>query len=89
MDLIKHLAGGTSILMKKIKELGFLRNKDEHYVYVRSSGRVVVFHVMYVNGILLKGNNIPKLNSVKAWLGKKILYEVLGIIYLHTWYQNL
>ena len=55
---------------EKIKEFGFLCNEDEYYVYARSNGRVVVFHVLYVDDILLIENDIPTLNSVKAWLGK-------------------
>nr|GEU49899.1 hypothetical protein [Tanacetum cinerariifolium] len=45
-------------------------NEDESYIYVKVSGSVVVFLVLYVDDILLIGNNIPMLQSVKDRLGK-------------------
>ena len=42
-----------------IKEFGFIRSEDEPCVYVRFSGSVVVFLVLYVDDILLMGNDIP------------------------------
>ena len=53
----------------KIKEFGFIKNKDEPCVYVRTSGSVVVFLVLYVYNILLMGNDVPTLQNVIAWLG--------------------
>lgn len=44
---------------EKVKEFGFSRNKDESSVYVKVSGSIVSFLVLYVDGILLKGNDIP------------------------------
>ncbi|KAJ9557236.1 hypothetical protein OSB04_011850 [Centaurea solstitialis] len=48
---------------EKIKEFGFLRSEDEPCVYVRTSGSIVVFLVLYVDDILLMGNDIPTLQS--------------------------
>nr|GEX19480.1 retrovirus-related Pol polyprotein from transposon TNT 1-94 [Tanacetum cinerariifolium]GEX22585.1 retrovirus-related Pol polyprotein from transposon TNT 1-94 [Tanacetum cinerariifolium] len=45
-------------------------NEDESCVYVKVSGSVVVFLVLYVDDILLIRNDIPTLQSVKDWLGK-------------------
>ncbi|GJZ75245.1 retrotransposon protein, putative, ty1-copia subclass [Tanacetum coccineum] len=42
------------------------------------SGSVVVFLVLYVDDILLIGNNIPTLQSVKDWLGKCFAMKDLG-----------
>ena len=47
-------------------------------VYVRYSVRLVIFLVLYIDDILLIGNGIPTLNSVKAWLGKIFIIKDLG-----------
>ncbi|KAJ9556710.1 hypothetical protein OSB04_011324 [Centaurea solstitialis] len=63
---------------KKIKEFGFSRIKDESCVYVKASGSNVVFLVLYVDDILLIGNNVPMLQDVKIWLGKCFAMKDLG-----------
>ena len=49
---------------EKIKEFGFMRSEDEPCVYIKISGSVVVFLVLYVDDILLMGNDIPTLKDV-------------------------
>ena len=44
-----------------IKVFGFIKNEDEPYVYKKVSGSTVVFLVLYVDDILLIGNDIPAL----------------------------
>ena len=44
-----------------IKELDFSQNTDESYVYKKDSGSAVVFLILYVNDILLNGNDISLL----------------------------
>ncbi|KAK9044561.1 hypothetical protein V6N11_058459 [Hibiscus sabdariffa] len=51
-----------------IKEFGFIRNEDEPCVYKKFSGSIVSFLILYVDDILIIGNDIPTLQSVKAWL---------------------
>ena len=63
---------------EKIKEFSFIRSEDELCVYLRSSGSVVVFLVLYVDDILLMGNDIPRLKDVKAWLGMCFSLKDLG-----------
>jgi hypothetical protein len=63
---------------EKIKEFGFIRSEDEPCVYVRSSGSVVIFLVLYVDDILLMGNDISTLKDVKAWLGKCFSMKDMG-----------
>ncbi|KAI3692791.1 hypothetical protein L6452_32614 [Arctium lappa] len=63
---------------EKIKEFGFVKSEDEPCVYVRTSGRTVVFLVLYVDDILLMGNNVPTLQSVKTWLGKCFSMKDMG-----------
>ena len=52
-----------------VKEFGFIKNEDESCVYKKVSGSAVVFLVLYVDDILLIGNDIPTLQNVKSWLG--------------------
>ena len=69
---------------KAVKEFGFIKNKDEPCVYKKISRSAVVFLVLYVDDILLIGNDIPTLQNVKSWLGKcfsmKDLDEVAYIL---------
>ena len=51
-----------------IKEFGFIKNEDEPCVYKKVSGSIVTFLVLYVDDILIMGNDIPTLQSVKTWL---------------------
>ena len=52
-----------------IKKFRIIKNKDEPCVYKKVSGSAVVFLVLYVDDILIIGNDIPTLQSVKTWLG--------------------
>ena len=49
-----------------IKEFGFIKNEDEPCVYKKVSGSTIVFLVLYVDDILLIGNDIPTLQNVKS-----------------------
>ncbi|GJS27658.1 retrotransposon protein, putative, ty1-copia subclass [Tanacetum coccineum] len=42
----------------KIKKIGFTQNSDEPCVYLKASGSNVVFLILYVDDILLMGNNV-------------------------------
>ena len=44
-----------------IKMFGFIKNEDEPCVYKKISGSIVVFLILYVDDILLIGNDIPSL----------------------------
>ena len=61
-----------------VKEFGFSQNLDEPYVYKKTSGSAVVFLVLYVDDILLKGNNVSVLQSIKIWLSKNFSMKDLG-----------
>ncbi|KAI3723297.1 hypothetical protein L2E82_34775 [Cichorium intybus] len=63
---------------EKVKEFVFSRSEDESCVYVKASGSIVTFLVLYVDDILLMGNDIPTLQDVKAWLGKCFAMKDLG-----------
>ena len=55
-----------------------MKNDDEPFVYKKVSGNAIVFLVLYVDDILLIGNDIPTLKSVKSWLGKCFSMKDLG-----------
>ena len=61
-----------------VKEFGFIKNEDEPCVYKKFSGSAVAFLVLYVDDILLIGNDIPNLQSVKTWLSKCFSMKDLG-----------
>ncbi|KAK8685906.1 hypothetical protein V6N13_124938 [Hibiscus sabdariffa] len=61
-----------------IKEFGFIRNEDEPCVYKKFSGSIVSFLILYVDDILIIGNDIPTLESVKAWLSSCFSMKDLG-----------
>ncbi|KAJ9561425.1 hypothetical protein OSB04_006585 [Centaurea solstitialis] len=63
---------------EKVKAFGFSRSEDESCIYVKASGSIVTFLVLYVDDILLIGNDIPTMNGVKSWLGKCFAMKDLG-----------
>ncbi|KAJ9557107.1 LOW QUALITY PROTEIN: hypothetical protein OSB04_011721 [Centaurea solstitialis] len=63
---------------EKVKTFGFTKSEDEPCVYVRTSGRNMVFLVLYVDDILLIGNDVLTLTEVKNWLGKCFAMKDLG-----------
>ena len=58
-----------------IQKFGFIRNEDEPCVYKKFSGSIVSFLILYVDDILIIGNDIPTLQSIETWLSKLFLYE--------------
>ncbi|GKD23889.1 retrotransposon protein, putative, ty1-copia subclass [Tanacetum coccineum] len=59
----------------EIKKIGFTQNPNEPGVYLKASGSSVAFLILYVNDILLMGNNVTMLQEVKSWLCS-IMYAV-------------
>ncbi|KAJ9552498.1 hypothetical protein OSB04_016543 [Centaurea solstitialis] len=63
---------------ERIKEFGFTKSEFEPCVYTKFSGSIVTFLVLYVDDILLIGNDVPTLQSVKGWLSKCFQMKDLG-----------
>jgi hypothetical protein len=61
-----------------IKGFEFFQNTKETCIYKKMSGSSVAFLVLYVDGILLIGNDVKLLNSVKDYLNNKFLVNDLG-----------
>ncbi|KAL4310633.1 hypothetical protein GQ457_01G017150 [Hibiscus cannabinus] len=61
-----------------IQEFGFIRNEDEPCVYKKFSGSIVSFLILYVDDILVIGNDIPALQSIKTWLSSFFSTKDLG-----------
>ena len=49
-----------------IRSYDFIKNEDEPCVYKKISGSAIIFLVLYVDDILLIGNDVGMLSSVKA-----------------------
>ncbi|GJZ78530.1 retrotransposon protein, putative, ty1-copia subclass [Tanacetum coccineum] len=63
---------------EEIKRFGFAQNLDEPCVYQKASGSNVTFLILYVDDIIIMGNHIPSLQSVKTYLGKCFTMKDLG-----------
>ncbi|WVZ94596.1 hypothetical protein U9M48_040469 [Paspalum notatum var. saurae] len=61
-----------------IKEFGFIKNEEEPCLYKKANGSALVFLVLYVDDILLIGNDIPMLESGKASLKIRFSMKDLG-----------
>ena len=58
-----------------IKAYGFMQTFGEACIYKKVSGSSVAFLILYVDDILLIGNNVEFLNSIKGYLNKSFLNE--------------
>ena len=61
-----------------IKSFGFEQNLDEPCVYKRHRDKVVMFLVLYVDDILLIGNDVGVMSLVKVWLSSQFDMKDLG-----------
>src|SRR6516165_8230006 len=60
------------------KEFVFIQNKDDLCVYKKVSGSTLTFFVLYVDDILLIGNDIPMMQSINNWLSVRLSKKDLG-----------
>ncbi|GJY35639.1 retrotransposon protein, putative, ty1-copia subclass [Tanacetum coccineum] len=58
----------------EIKKFGFAQNPDEPCVYLKASGSYVAILILYVDDILLMGNNF-QCQDVKSYLGRSALID--------------
>ncbi|GMJ03847.1 cysteine-rich RLK (RECEPTOR-like protein kinase) 8 [Hibiscus trionum] len=76
---LKHASRSWNLRFNEtIQEFGFIRNEDEPCVYKKASGSIVSFLIINVDDILIIGNDIPTLQSVKTWLSNCFSMKDLG-----------
>src|SRR3954449_4900171 len=63
---------------KVIKNFGFIKNYKEVCIHKKVSGSSVAFLVLYVDDILLIGNDIELLESIKGYLNNSFSMKDLG-----------
>ena len=61
-----------------IRSYDFIKNEDESCVYKKISESTITFLVLYVDDILLIGNDVGRLSSVKTWLSKNFSMKDLS-----------
>ncbi|KAL0347648.1 UNVERIFIED_CONTAM: Retrovirus-related Pol polyprotein from transposon TNT 1-94 [Sesamum calycinum] len=61
-----------------IRGYDFVKNNFDPCVYKKVSGSSVLFLVLYVDDILLIGNDIKMLGDTKAWLSTQFSMKILG-----------
>jgi hypothetical protein len=61
-----------------VKGFGFIQSEEEPCVYKKASGSSVVFLILYVDDILLIGNDIPMLEAAKTSLKNSFSMKDLG-----------
>nr|GEX14788.1 hypothetical protein [Tanacetum cinerariifolium] len=66
-----------NVSFMEIKKIGFTQNSNEPCVYLKYSGSNVAFLVLYVDDILIMGNNVTMLQDVKSWLCKVLILIIL------------
>lgn len=61
-----------------IKSYGFEQNVDEPCVYKKVVNSIIAFLVLYVDDILLIGNDVGYLTDIKKWLAMQFQMKDLG-----------
>ena len=61
-----------------IRSYDFIKNEDKPCVYKKISGSTITLLVLYVDDILLIGNDVGMFSSVKVWLSKNFSMKDLG-----------
>ena len=61
-----------------VKEFGFIKNGEEACVYKKVSGSAIAFLILYVDDILLVGNDIKFLGTIKDSLKRSFSMKDLG-----------
>ena len=75
MDWCKHLGVGIYAFDELIKAYGFIHTFGKACIYKKVSGSSVAFLILYVDDILLIGNDIEFLDSIKGYLKKRFFNE--------------
>jgi hypothetical protein len=60
--------------------LGFVRSRVDHYVYSKQFGNHFIYVVLYVDDMLLVGNNMDVIKEVKSQLSSKFDMKDLNVV---------
>jgi hypothetical protein len=63
-----------------VLRLGFTRSKMDHYVYLKLIGDHLIYLVLYVDDMLLIGNNKEIIQDVKTQLSSKFDMKDIGVV---------
>ena len=63
---------------QSVKSFGFIQCPDEPCMYKRSNKNMIVFLILYVDDIIIIGNDVGTLSSIKVWLSKQFDMKDLG-----------
>ncbi|KAL0463111.1 UNVERIFIED_CONTAM: hypothetical protein Slati_0198700 [Sesamum latifolium] len=61
-----------------IRGYDFIKNEYDPYVYKKMNRSSVAYLVLYVNDILLIGNDVKVLGDIKAWLSTQFSMKDMG-----------
>ena len=78
MDWCKPLGVGNKCFDSVIKAFGFIQTFGEACIYKKVSGSSVAFLILYVDDILLIGNNTKFLDNIKGYLNKNFSMKDIG-----------
>ena len=59
--------------------MGFVRSRDDHCVYSKKVGNRFIYVVLYVDDMLLVGNNMDVIKEVKSQLSSKFDMKYIGV----------
>ena len=62
----------------EVKSFGFIQNINEPNVYKKVSESTIAFLVLYIDDILLIGNDIGLLSNIKTWFSSILSMKNLG-----------
>jgi hypothetical protein len=63
-----------------ILSLGFVRSKVDHYIYSKEEDGNLIYVALYVDDMLLIGNNMDVIKEVKKKLSAKFDMKDLGVV---------
>jgi hypothetical protein len=63
-----------------ILSLGFVRSKADHFIYSKEEGGHFIYVELYVDNMLLIGNNMNEIKEVKKKLSSKFNMKDLGVV---------
>ncbi|KAK1410112.1 hypothetical protein QVD17_36645 [Tagetes erecta] len=63
-----------------LKSRGYVRSANDHSLFTKSMGSFIVHLVIYVDDILITGNNLDEITSLKSFLHDTFQIKDLGLI---------